>query len=130
MLRGVGQRPVPANGPGGGATAAPSTTPAGVPQGAGPAGGDDGQDRSAEINGNYDATLEIYQTILDKQGTDPANIDRRIQANEEIILKVGQASIDLKKDGTITVKGKDITVQGSGEVKGNDITLKGSGQGC
>lgn len=112
LAKEVGKTPVPAadasgpvrNGPGGG-TAAPSPAPTGAPPAAspnaGPAGGDDGQDRSAEILGNYDATLDIYKNILDKQGTDPANIDRRIQSNEEMIGKyrpqLAQAQSELRK---------------------------------
>jgi type VI secretion system secreted protein VgrG len=51
-----------------------------------------------------------------------------ITAGESITLKTGSASITMKKDGTITIKGKNITVQGSGEmvVKANkNITMKG-----
>jgi type VI secretion system secreted protein VgrG len=35
----------------------------------------------------------------------------------------------LKKDGTITIKGKDITLKGSGDITANasgNVTLKGS----
>jgi type VI secretion system secreted protein VgrG len=45
-----------------------------------------------------------------------------IDAGESITLTTGSASISMKKDGTIEIKGKDITLNGSG-----DITIKGSG---
>ena len=45
-----------------------------------------------------------------------------IDAGDSILLKCGSASIELKKDGTIVIDGKDITVQGSGK-----ITVKASG---
>ena len=52
-----------------------------------------------------------------------------INADEEITIKTGDASIALKKDGTITIKGKDVTLQGSGKVNvkaDSDLVLKGS----
>ena len=48
---------------------------------------------------------------------------------DEITLKCGSAQITMKKDGTIIVKGKDITIDGSGKINlkaGGDITAKGS----
>lgn len=47
----------------------------------------------------------------------------------EITLRAGVASIVLKKDGTITITGKDITIRGSGKVSvraDGDLALKGS----
>jgi hypothetical protein len=41
----------------------------------------------ATIAATYDATLQIYQSILDKEGTDATNIDQRIQSNEQMIAK-------------------------------------------
>ena len=52
-----------------------------------------------------------------------------IDAGDEISIKTGSASIVMKKDGTITIKGKDVTVEGSGgiDVKATkDVVLKGS----
>jgi len=52
-----------------------------------------------------------------------------IDANGEIVLATGDASIRMKKDGTIDVKGKDIRVIGSGEINiraSKEMTLKGS----
>ena len=43
-------------------------------------------------------------------------------------ITTGSASIMMKKDGTITIKGKDITIEGSGEIVGKaskNMTLKG-----
>ena len=51
-----------------------------------------------------------------------------ITAGEEISITTGKASIVLKKDGTITINGKDITIDGSGEITAKaakDFTLKG-----
>ena len=52
-----------------------------------------------------------------------------IDAGDSITIKTGSASISMKKDGTITIKGKDITVDGSGKINvkaGGDIVMKGS----
>jgi type VI secretion system secreted protein VgrG len=52
-----------------------------------------------------------------------------INAADSITLKTGSASFTMKKDGTITLKGKDITIEGSGKINvkaSSDIILKGS----
>ena len=45
-----------------------------------------------------------------------------VDAGDAIVLKTGDASITMKKDGTILIKGKNITIQGSGK-----ITVKADG---
>lgn len=45
-----------------------------------------------------------------------------IEAGDSIVLKCGSAAVAMKKDGTITIEGKEITVNGS------KITLKASGE--
>jgi type VI secretion system secreted protein VgrG len=52
-----------------------------------------------------------------------------IEAEESVVIKTGDASFSMKKDGTIQIKGKDITVIGSGKINvkaDGDITMKGS----
>ncbi len=52
-----------------------------------------------------------------------------LEAGDEITIKTGDASITMKKDGTIQIKGKDITVTGSGKIgikASGDMVLKGS----
>jgi type VI secretion system secreted protein VgrG len=52
-----------------------------------------------------------------------------LEAGDSISLKTGSASITMKKDGTIVIKGKDITVDGSGKINvkaSSDIVMKGS----
>ena len=47
---------------------------------------------------------------------------------DEIVIKTGSASITMKKDGTIHIKGKDIAITGSGkiDIKASDnLTMKG-----
>ena len=52
-----------------------------------------------------------------------------VKAGDSLELVCGAASILLKKDGTVVIKGKDITLDASGKinVKGNsDVVIKGS----
>lgn len=52
-----------------------------------------------------------------------------IEAGDQITIKTGSASITLKKDGTIQLKGKDITVSGSGKIgikASGNVVVKGS----
>jgi type VI secretion system secreted protein VgrG len=52
-----------------------------------------------------------------------------INAGDSITITTGSASISMKKDGTITISGKDITINGSGGINvtaSNNIVMKGS----
>jgi type VI secretion system secreted protein VgrG len=52
-----------------------------------------------------------------------------VDAGDSVTIKTGDASITMKKDGTIAIKGKDITIEGSGKIDvkaTSDITMKGS----
>lgn len=52
-----------------------------------------------------------------------------IDAGDEILIRTGSAKIMMKKDGTIAIEGKDISVKGSGKISikaSGDITMKGS----
>jgi type VI secretion system secreted protein VgrG len=51
-----------------------------------------------------------------------------IEAGDEIQIKTGKASILMKKDGTISIEGKDITLKGSGGITAKaskNVTIKG-----
>ena len=51
-----------------------------------------------------------------------------IDAGDQITIKTGKASITMKKDGTISIEGKDITIKGSGKINAKaskDMILKG-----
>ena len=51
-----------------------------------------------------------------------------IEAEDEITIKTGDATISMKKDGTISINGKDITVEGSAKITAKadgDMVLKG-----
>ncbi|TJW28428.1 MAG: type VI secretion system tip protein VgrG, partial [Mesorhizobium sp.] len=52
-----------------------------------------------------------------------------IDAGDEILIQTGSAKIMMKKDGTIAIEGKDISVKGSGKISikaSSDVIIKGS----
>ena len=52
-----------------------------------------------------------------------------INAGDELVIVVGASSLTMKKDGTIVLKGKDITLDASGKINAKasgDVVLKGS----
>jgi len=52
-----------------------------------------------------------------------------IDAGDQVVIKTGSASLTMKKDGTITLKGKDITLDASGKINikaSGDVIVKGS----
>lgn len=52
-----------------------------------------------------------------------------IEAADEIQIKAGKSKIIMKKDGTVTIEGKDITIKGSGAIgvkASKDVTIKGT----
>ena len=52
-----------------------------------------------------------------------------MEGGDSVAFVTGSASITMKKDGTIVIKGKDITIEGSGKINVNasgDITMTGS----
>ena len=70
-------------------------------------------DRTHDVGKND--TLKVGKAIL-------------VTAGDQITLKTGDASIVMKKDGTIQIKGKDITIDGSGAINvkaSKNITMKG-----
>ena len=95
-------------------------------------------DRSLKVAGDEQVAITGDQTTKISKGrkTEVTNDDllkvgknHVIDAGESITLKTGSASITMKKDGTITIKGKDITIQGSGKVNvkaSSDVIIKGS----
>jgi type VI secretion system secreted protein VgrG len=99
---------------------------------------DVGSNRDVNIGGNLASTIGKNEThrVGDSRSVDVAKDDQLsvgkkllIDAGDALTLRTGSASIEMKKDGTITIKGKDITIQGSGKIgiKGSgDVVIKGS----
>lgn len=89
-----------------------------------------GADDSTEIGGAR--ALKIAKASVVEIGEDSGIVvgkNLTIEAKDSITIKTGSAEILMKKDGSITIKGKDITVNGSGKINvkaSGDITMKGS----
>jgi type VI secretion system secreted protein VgrG len=73
-----------------------------------------GSSRSVDVG--KDDALKVGKSIV-------------IEAGDSVTIKTGSASITMKKDGTIAIKGKDITIEGSGKINvkaSSDVVIKGS----
>ena len=88
-----------------------------------------GKDKSVHVGGNQkveitkDATEQVdgklTLTVKKDYGAKAKKI--MLEAEDELTIKVGQATLVMKKNGDITMNGKKITVKGSG-----DVVVKGS----
>lgn len=78
---------------------------------------------SKSVKGNDSLTVDGNRSAEIK-GDDSARIEKNlvIDAGDSIKIKTGEACISMNKDGTIEIKGKDITLDGSGK-----ITIKARG---
>ncbi len=107
---------------------------------------DVGANQSLDVSGNQSESVKGNATKSVK-GADSLSVDKNrsanikeddvikvgknlvIDAGDTVTIKTGEASISMKKDGTIVIKGKDITINGSGKInakaKGN-IVMKSS----
>jgi len=89
-----------------------------------------GADRSLTVGGAQSTSVAKARTT--SVGEDDAltvGKNLKITAADSITLTTGSASITMKKDGTIIIKGKDITIEGSGKINAkasSDIVMKGS----
>ena len=86
--------------------------------------------RSVEISKD-DALSILGARKVQVEKDDSLNVGKKlvIDAGDEITIHTGDASIVMKKNGDITIKGKNITLQGSGKISGKadgDVVLKGS----
>jgi type VI secretion system secreted protein VgrG len=80
-----------------------------------------GADETRKVTGNRTSTVNKDDTL-----TVAKNLV--ISAGDSITIRTGKSSITMKKDGTIFIKGKDVTIEGSGamNVKATkDIVMKG-----
>lgn len=87
-----------------------------------------GKDDSLTVAQNLIVRVgDNLQLTAGKDGTLTIGKNLSITAGDSIEIKTGKAMIIMKKDGTITIKGKDILIQGSGDatVKADkNITMK------
>ncbi|MCC5810516.1 MAG: type VI secretion system tip protein VgrG [Ectothiorhodospiraceae bacterium] len=88
-----------------------------------------GSSMKERVAGNRDEAVGGNRTSA--VGKDDAlNVGKNltVEAGDQIVIKTGKASITMKKDGTITIQGKDITVKGSGEINvkaDKNVVIKG-----
>jgi type VI secretion system secreted protein VgrG len=81
-----------------------------------------GKDETVTVQGDLKETVGKSQSTKVSKGI-------VVDAGDEIMLKTGSASITMKKDGTITIKGKDVNIEGSGKIQikaSSDVIIKGS----
>lgn len=85
---------------------------------------------SIDIGDNLSQSVGKDMTIdVGKDSTQNAGKNVAIIAGDSITLKTGSASIVMKKNGDITIKGKNVTVQGSGKINikaSSSVAIKGS----
>lgn len=99
---------------------------------------DVGMNRSLSVGGAHtvtvgkdeNVTIEGKQAIkVMKDGTLDIGKKMALTVGDELTIKVGKASITLKKDGSITIDGKDVKLKASGKIDLNassDVKIKGS----
>jgi type VI secretion system secreted protein VgrG len=91
---------------------------------------DVGGSQSESIGKNY--SLTVGEGLTESVGKDQSTSvgkNLSITAGDSITITTGSASISMKKDGTIVIKGKDITINGSGKINvkaSSDVVVKGS----
>ncbi|HMN43948.1 MAG TPA: type VI secretion system tip protein TssI/VgrG [Povalibacter sp.] len=86
--------------------------------------------RTDQVGKNVDVTVgKTRSTSVGENESLTVAKGMVIDVGDQITIKTGSASITMKKDGTITIKGKDITLDGSGKINvkaSSDIAIKGS----
>jgi type VI secretion system secreted protein VgrG len=92
-----------------------------------------GSNQTTSIGKDHKLTVAKKQTVSvgDDRSTDVAKNDNLkvgkklvIDAGDEIEIKTGQASITMKKDGTILIKGKEITLDAMQKVESKAMNIK------
>ncbi|MDH5573731.1 MAG: type VI secretion system tip protein VgrG, partial [Gammaproteobacteria bacterium] len=97
-----------------------------------------GKDKTLDVAANHsesiakNMSIDIGENLTESVGKNySSDIGKKLvfNAGDEITLKTGSASIVMKKNGDITIKGNNIKIQGSGKVDvkaSGNLTLKGS----
>jgi type VI secretion system secreted protein VgrG len=92
-------------------------------------GEDVGGNHTESIGKNHQLSVgENRQTSIGKDDKLKIGKTLAIEVADQITITTGKSSITMKKDGTISIEGKDITIKGSGEIEATaskDMTLKG-----
>jgi type VI secretion system secreted protein VgrG len=97
-----------------------------------------GKDETLTVRGKRDVSITKDQTTsvgenrtVSVTKDDKLTVGKKLvlDAGDEITIKTGSASIVMKKNGDITIKGKDLKLEGSGKIDvkaSSDVTVKGS----
>ncbi len=97
-----------------------------------------GSDQAVKIGANHSTEVagDEVRKIGKGRSTDVGKDDSHsvgknltIDAGDSVTITTGSASITMKKDGTIIIKGKDITIEGSGQITAKaskNVVVKGS----
>jgi hypothetical protein len=84
----------------------------------------------ANANAQDDLSMEHMATVLQVLWREVERLERSVVIkHNEITLKTGDASIVLKFDGSVVIRGNNITVESSGRTSikaSGDLVLKGS----
>ena len=91
---------------------------------------DVGGDRSIKVDGAQSTTVGKGRSIS-VTDDDALKVGKNlvIDAGDSVTIKTGSASITMKKDGTIVIKGKDVSIDGTGKINvkaSSDVVVKGS----
>jgi type VI secretion system secreted protein VgrG len=89
-----------------------------------------GDSRTENVKNNDSVTIGKKRTV-EVGENDSLEVGKKLilKAGDEIVLQTGSATITMKKDGTITIKGKDLKLDASGKINAkasSDVVLKGS----
>ncbi len=96
-----------------------------------------GSDKSTEIGSNEttsvgaDQTLDVggkRSTSVGKDDSLKVGTKLTIDAGDQIVLQTGSASITMKKDGTIDIKGMKITIEGTQKIEEKAAQIKSEAQ--
>ncbi|MGF1606614.1 MAG: type VI secretion system Vgr family protein [Rhodothalassiaceae bacterium] len=79
-----------------------------------------GKNASVSVKDNQDLSVGKNRTETTGKTWSSSAKDIVLEAQDSFTVKVGKATLTLKKDGTATLNGKTITIKGSG-----DVVLKG-----
>jgi type VI secretion system secreted protein VgrG len=76
---------------------------------------------------SLDVGKDLHERIAGARATTARSV--RIEAEEEIVLKAGAASITLRRDGSIVIAGGDVAIRATGTIKGRaarEVVFKGA----
>ena len=89
-----------------------------------------GGNMTLTVGGNQEESIGKDMTIdIGANATSNVGKNLAIVAGDQIVLKSGSASITMKKNGDITIKGKNLTLKGSGKINvkaSSAVAIKGS----